>query len=390
MDFRISLQNKAFAEEVRSFFDTHLTDEIVASAWRTGTLHSDELHKVVAAKRWIGATWPTEVGGLGMNAADFAAFWETAHYVGAPVDGQQLTEMVGYVLVQRGTAQQKRDLIPQILSGDTVISLGFTEAESGSDVAAACTQAKRVPGGYQITGSKMFTTLAHIADYVFLLTRTGPQSPKHQGLTMFLVPLDSPGIEIQPVETFGGERTNATYYDDVFVPDELRVGDEGDGWGVLVSALDVERASVGGWVGQVRRVYDDLIQALRETQPAQLRSGALRDMLAGINVQIEAAAALADRVYCAISRGGVPSVEAAMTKLLVTDVLKGLSHVALDILGPVALLSSESFAAPVGGRLEHAFRHAQISTIYGGSNEIQRNIIALRALGLPSSDRIAR
>lgn len=382
MDFRTNTED-GFLQDVRQFFGEHLTEQIHQRVSQDGTLHDDGLHKALAAKRWIGASWPSGVGGLGMNAAEFGSFWEVAQYLGAPVDGQLVTEMVGHTIVRLGTETQKATFLPRIMSGDLLISLGYTEPDSGSDVAAAKTTATAVPGGYTITGSKMFTTLAHVADYVFLLARTDPSKSKHRGLSMFLVPTDAEGFEVRAVDTFGGERTNATFYDNVFVSEDLRIGAENDGWRVVMAALDVERASIRGYVGQARRLLDDLLDAL-QADPARLASAAVRESLARVNVQIEAAAALADRVFCAIARDELPTSESAMFKLLVTDVFKDLSHMALDLVGPAALLTHEVAAAPVHGRLEHSFRHAQIATIYGGSNEIQRNIISSRTLKLPT------
>ena len=382
MDFRANTRGSAFVQEVEAFFAEHLTPEIAARVDRDGTLHDNALHKATAARRWIGASWPEEVGGLGMDPAEFSAFWEIAQYCRAPVDGQLVTEMVGLTIARLGTEELKQAILPLIVAGEVLICLGYTEPDAGSDVAAAKTTAVRVDGGYQINGSKMFTTLAHVADYVFLLARTDSTGSKHRGLTMFLVPTGTPGVEVRAVETFGGERTNATFYDNVFVPESLRVGEENDGWRVVLTALDVERASIRGYVGQARRLLDDLLEAL-EAEPARLDSSSLRLALSTVNVQIEAAGALADRVFCALARGELPSTEAAMFKLAVTDVFKDLSHLALDLVGPAALLTGASPGAPVHGHLEHSFRHAQIATIYGGSNEIQRNIVAGRALKLP-------
>lgn len=384
MDFRSNTEGSAFVEDVQTFFAEHLTPEILARVDRDGTLHDDGLHKALASRRWIGASWPEELGGLGMDPAEFSAFWEIAQYCRAPVDGQLVTEMVGLTIARLGTDELKQAILPRIVAGEVLISLGYTEPDSGSDVAAAKTTAVRVDGGYQINGSKMFTTVAHIADYVFLLARTDPTVSKHRGLTMFLVPTSAPGVEVRAVETFGGERTNATFYDNVFVPDNLRVGAENDGWRVVLTALDVERASIRGYVGQARRLLDDLLEAL-EGDPGRLEASGMRSALSAVNVQIEASRALADRVFCAIAKGEIPSAEAAMFKLLVTDMFKDLSHLALDLVGPAALLTGASSGALVGGHLEHSFRHAQIATIYGGSNEIQRNIIAGRALKLPAA-----
>lgn len=385
MDFRSSPERDAFRREAEVFFAEHVTTEMAERARATGTIHDDDLYRALGGRRWIGAFWPAEDGGLGLAPVDAGVLYEAACYAQAPIDGHLITEMAGYAILKLGTPEQRAEFIPKILAGDMLLALGYTEPDSGSDVAAAKTRAVKVEGGYRIDGAKMFTTMAHVANYVFLLARTDPDVPKHRGLSMFLVPLDAEGVEIRPIETFGGERTNATFYDTVFVPDSHLVGRENDGWQVITLALDVERASVGGYVGQAARLYDDLVDALWDHAPEALRSSAVRTRLADWAARIEAARALADRVYCVLGGGGQPTVEAAMTKLAVTDTFKDLSHEALDLVGPAALVSHGDPAALAGGRLEHAFRHSQVSTIYGGSNEIQRNIIAYRGLGLPRS-----
>jgi len=229
----------------------------------------------------------------------------------------------------------------------------------------------------------MFTTGAHVADAVLLLARTDPSAPKHKGLTLFLVPLSSPGIEISPIRTFGGERTNSLFLDDVRVDDSCRVTEPGGGWNALLTGLEFERSMMGLYVGRAQRVMDDLLTGWSElgvAPPESARAG-----LAAMSVRLEAARAMSEHIYDRIAAGASLSVEAAMTKLLATEIFKDLAHAALDLLGPRSLLSAGSPAALAGGRLEHWFRHAQVATIYGGSSEIQRNIIAQHHLGLPPS-----
>jgi alkylation response protein AidB-like acyl-CoA dehydrogenase len=374
MDLRRSAEQRRAETDANAFFDAHLTAEMVERAWASGTLHDDTLHRAIAARGWIGAWWPAEFGGLGLSALEAGAIAEVAYRRNAPIVAQVLTEFAGRAILVHGTAEQRARFLPPILAGELLIALGFSEPDAGSDVAAVQTRAEPVDGGYRITGAKMFTTMAHASDYVFLLARTDPTAAKHRGLSMFLIPLDAGGVEIRPMETFGGERTNATFYDSVFVPGSQRIGAENDGWAVLGAALTVERAAVGSYVGEARRTFDALVEALERGRPAALDDPHVRSRLADWSARIEAAAVLADRVGWLLDRGEEPTVEAAMTKLAVTDVFKDLAHEALDLVGPEAL---------VDGSLTHSFRHSQVATIYGGSNEIQRNLIAQRALGLP-------
>jgi alkylation response protein AidB-like acyl-CoA dehydrogenase len=314
-----------------------------------------------------------------MNPADFGALWEALNYHLLPVDMLELTEMAAYAILRAGTIEQRSTFLAPIRTGKLLVALGYSEPDAGSDVAAAKTTATRDGNGWVVNGAKIFTTGAHVSDYVLLLTRTNPDAPKHRGLTLFLVSLRDPGVEIQPIYTFGGERTNAVFYDDVTVSDDARIGEVDQGWAVLNVALDFERTLMGSFVGQAQRLLDDLLEAVGDGS----LGSAERARIAQLNVRIEAARGLADHVYRLALAGQAFTVEAAMTKLTVTEAFKDLAYLALDVIGPPALVSGHDTGAPVRGRLEHWFRHSQIATIYGGSNEIQRNIIAGRGLGLP-------
>ncbi len=262
--------------------------------------------------------------------------------------------------------------------------LGYSEPDAGSDVAAVATKAVRDGDDWVIDGQKMFTTMAHEAHYVFLLARSNPDAPKHKGLTMFLVPMDTPGIEITPVETMGGERTNITFYSDVRVPDSARVGEVDAGWTVMHAALVYERNSAN-W-GEP----DHLVEAVaglgararrRRRPPVRRPGGASRPGPA--TTELEVGRLLLFRSAWLSSRGEMPQVEGSMAKLHITEAFVRASSDLLDLLGTAGLARRGEPGAPLDGLVEHAFRHAVVTTIYGGSSEVQREIIAGRGLGLP-------
>ena len=177
-------------------------------------MHDWGFHRALCARGYLAAGWPTEVGGLGRSAIDQCLLAQELYGSGAPIDGLSIAAMVGATLLLCGTDEQKATVVPRILAGEVMCCLGYSEPDAGSDVAAVATKAVRDGDSWVIDGQKMFTTMAHEAHYVFLLARSNPDAPKHKGLTMFLVPMDTPGIEITPVETMGGERTNITFYND--------------------------------------------------------------------------------------------------------------------------------------------------------------------------------
>ncbi|MEO9165234.1 MAG: acyl-CoA dehydrogenase, partial [Aquihabitans sp.] len=236
-DFRLGPDVESFRTEVRAFLAEHVTEEVIETAYTTGTIHDSGLHQKMAAAGWISAGWPAEFGGQGRSPLEMNALTEEMYLSGAPVDGLGVASLVAHTLLIDGTDWQKRTIIPEILAGQAMCCLGYSEPDAGSDVASVVTKAVQDGDEWTITGQKMFTTMAHEAKYVFLLTRTNTEVAKHKGLTMFVIPMDHAGISFTPVHTMGGERTNITYYDDVKVDDKYRVGEVDGGWKVMMTAL---------------------------------------------------------------------------------------------------------------------------------------------------------
>lgn len=388
MDFRLGERSETFRAEVADFLDEHWDEAGVDEAHHSGTYHNWEIHRALAGKGWIGASWPEDLGGQGRDVFEMTVFHEELARRRVPVDGMATTMMVAGVLRAAGTDEQRRSVIPRALRGEILISLGYSEPESGSDVAAAATRAVRDGEEWIIDGQKMFTTLAHEADYVFLLTRTNTDVPKHKGLTMFLVPMETPGIEIQPVHTLGGERTNITFYDGVRVPDSARVGDVDNGWRVMQIALAFERG--GGIGGELDRhlgaARSWAAETLDEAGRPKLNDPIVRGTLAAGAIRGEVARLLGLRTAWSAQATGVPShVHGSMAKLFATESLVQTVSALLDLLGADGQLQRGAEQAPADGWLEHAFRHVPVTTIYGGTSEIQRSIIAEHHLGLPRS-----
>jgi 3-oxochol-4-en-24-oyl-CoA dehydrogenase len=384
MDFRFDPETEAFRAEVRAFIAEHLTPEIVERARTTGTMHDWGFHRALCERRYLASGWPVEVGGLGRNAIDQTLLMQELYASEAPIDGLNIASMVGATLLVCGSDAQKADVLPRILAGEVMCCLGYSEPDAGSDVAAVATRAIRDGDDWVIEGQKMFTTMAHEAHYVFLLARSNPEAPKHKGLTMFLVPMDTPGIEITPVATMGGERTNITFYADVRVPDSARVGEVDEGWSVMHAALVYERNSAN-W-GEPDHLVESVARWAAEpdaTGRRPLDDVLVREALARASTELEVGRLLLFRAAWLSSRGELPQVEGSMAKLHITEAFVRASAELLDTLGASGLVAGGEPGSVLHGLVEHAFRHSVVTTIYGGSSEVQREIIAGRALGLP-------
>jgi alkylation response protein AidB-like acyl-CoA dehydrogenase len=384
MDFNLGDRSDAFRAEVHDFVAGNLRPEAIERVHETGTVHDWDFYRALGAQGWIAASWPSEYGGQDRDPFEMTALRDELRMAQVPLDGMGNSLIVARTIRHLGTDEQKQTFLPPLLSGEIIFALGYSEPDSGSDVAAAKTTAVRDGEEWVIKGQKMFTTLAHEARYVFLLARTDPDVPKHKGLTMFIVPLDSPGIEIHPVHTMGGERTNITYYDDVRVPDRFRVGEVDGGWNVLTVALTFERGGFG--LSEADRVWQQVVDWATSTERegrSAIEDTDLRERLAWMRIHNEVATLLAYRTSWVATQGGMPGVEGSMHKLWYAESMATDSAELIDMLAPEGLLAHGAEGAPVDGWVETLYRHAPVTSIYGGTSEVQRSIIAERGLGLP-------
>jgi alkylation response protein AidB-like acyl-CoA dehydrogenase len=372
--------------QVRKFLAEHVTDELLERVHRTGTWHDPEFARALGERGWIAPGWPREEGGEGRGWLEQMVLREEIDRADAPISGLSVTMLVANTIRLWGSEDLKAALLPRVVRGEVVMVLGYSEAGSGSDVAAARTSAVRDGEGWVINGEKMFTTHAQVADYVFLLTRTDPAGRKRRNLTMFLVPMDTPGVSVSEVKTLGGERTNITVYSDVRVPDSARVGEVDGAWAVLSSALMFERAST--WAPALDRLVDAALEATSERRPdggRRFRDPSQRGRIARAAADAEASRLLALRSGWVAAQGEATMSEGPMAKLFSTEAYTRHAADLLDLVGPDGLRSSGHEVPRGAGVIEHAFRHSQVTTIYGGTSEIQRSIIAERGLGLPRS-----
>jgi alkylation response protein AidB-like acyl-CoA dehydrogenase len=385
MDFRLPDDVERFRDDVRAFLDEHMTAELEERVYRTGVSYDPEFTVALRERGWLTPGLGEGETAAVRNPYEMRVLNHEFGLRDAPHYATGTTSMVASLVKRFGSEELQREILPKVRRGDIMIVLGFSEPESGSDVANAQTRAVRDGDEWVINGSKMFTTNAHIADYVFLLTRTNPDVGKHKGLTTFLVPMKQPGVEVQGVYTLSGERTNITFYNDVRVRDGWRIGDVDGGWRVMTASLQDEHSA--GFGCRIQRLLEETEAWARETVDAdgrpRIEDPDVRERLARCATELEVALLLEHRTMWMAANGEVPEAEGPMSKLFSSEALERAAQDLCELVGPDALRSYFDPSAPRGGRIEHSLRFSLGTTIYGGTSEIQRNIIASRGLGLP-------
>ncbi|WIM89682.1 acyl-CoA dehydrogenase family protein [Candidatus Mycobacterium wuenschmannii] len=384
MHFQLDADTAAYRDGFRAHLNDVLTPEFEERVYRSGVSHDEEFAKGLVTKGYFAPGWPVELGGQDRNLWDNQIVKEELMRFDAPVYLSETTRMVASIIREIGTPAMKDRILTGALNGDITVAFGFTEPECGSDVAAAATKAVRDGDDWLINGSKMFTTNGHIADYVFLLARTNPDKPKHKGLTMFLVPRDTDGFDAQAVWTLSGERTNITFYSDVRIGDEWRIGEVDGGWQVLGLSLQDEHAS--GWGPHLTRLLhhsEHWATTTNDEGTQPITNTDVRRRLARVAMENEVSELLLRRCVWMLEEGDIPVAEGPMSKVFSTEALVRASQDMIELVGTDGLRSYLDPTAPERGRIEHSLRFSLGTTIYAGTSEVQRNIIAQRGLGLP-------
>ena len=383
MDFSLSPGAVEFRAEVKAFIADHLTTEVVDQMHATGTFNDKTFNAALADAGLLAGAVP----GYGdRDPIELYILFNELEKAGAPYDGLAVTMLVAGVVNAVGTDFHRSRVLQKLLTGRFNCCLGYSEPDHGSDVASITTKAVRDGDEWVITGQKMWTTMAHVSDWVILLTRTNPDVPRHKGLTMFLVPMDTPGIEVQPVPTMATERTNATFYDGVRVGDEWRLGEVDGGWAVMGVALAFERGVMGGTnpaVPLLRHVRDWAGGAASPDGGTMLQDPLLRERLARTAIANQVSQLLTLRAAWIAATGGLPGLEGSMAKLYATGRYQQAVGWFQEMAGAEGLLGFDADGAAADGWIDYDARHAPVTTIYGGTTEINRNNVAERHLGLP-------
>jgi alkylation response protein AidB-like acyl-CoA dehydrogenase len=388
-----SPEHHALRKEIRQYYRELFTPEL-RRAWdeeqeQTGGPVFREIVGHMGRDGWLGIGWPVEFGGQGRTPIEQFIFWDETYRARAPLDIIPVNT-IGPTIMQFGSDEQKAEFLPPILRGELFFSVGYTEPNAGTDLASLETRAVRDGDEYVINGQKLFSTHAHAAEYIWLAARTDPDAKKHKGISIILVPTDTPGFSCTPLYTLGRERTNATYYENVRVPVSNRVGPENAGWGLITSQLNHERITLAT-PGFAESMLDEVWEwagkmpapgggTLLEQQWVQVH-------LARIYAKLRALQVLNWRSAWTLTEGIPNMAEASALKVMGTEFFVEAYDLLLEIVSAAGIVVEGEPGALFGGLMENAYRGATTLTFGGGVNEVQRDIIALAGLGLPRARR---
>jgi len=392
MNFEFSEEEQAFLKDVDEFLCRNYSPEVMDPtrenfAQLVDTPARRAFMKKIADRGWLGMTWPKEYGGSEREGVYEYLLNERLAGVGAPQIGKGVG-IIGKTLIAHGSDKLKKEFLPKILRNDIEFAIGYSEPQAGSDAAAMQLKAVREGDGWRLNGQKIFTTSAHFAEWYWVGARTDPDAPKHYGITLFLLPMNSPGLTVQGMETIGEDRTNQVFFDNVYVGDDYRVGDLNKGFQYISEALDLERFTLFTFAPIEKRVelLCDWVRRAERDGKSLRNDPIVRQRIAWLATETEVGRCLSLQFVAASMKGGAPPTnEASMYKLYGTELSQRVANEALDICGAAGQLRVRTEDAPMKGRFEGTYRATVVETVGGGSSEVQKNIIARRKLGLPKN-----
>lgn len=392
MDFELDTGQREWLSEVREFLRQNVTPALKAEIAAHGLEYPDgevsAFRRKIGERGWFGLNWPTEYGGLGLTAMHQHLLMSEFEYAGVP--GPDLTvTSVAPMIMRHGTEQNKREFLPPIARGELVCAVGYSEPNAGTDLASLRTRAVRDGDEWVINGSKIWNSGAQRCTHEWLCVRTDPEARRHRGISVIMVPIDAPGIEIRPLYAWSGYRTNETFFNDVRVPITNLIGEVNKGWTYITGALDLERGALTN-AGDLRRALNDLV-ALASVP---LRDGTVpgadpvfRRRLAQADADVEVATLMGYEAASLLDGGSIPSVEVSVEKIFTSELRQRIADLAIDLLGPDGLLAHHARGAPLDGFFERLYRVSPLMRFGGGTNEVLRDVIAQRGHGMPSYGR---
>ncbi len=383
----LTSEQKALRAELRAYFGELITDALREELRDSegGGPEYTRILKQLGEDGWLGISWPEEYGGQGRSPIEQYIFSEEIQRAGFPLPFLSLST-VGPTIMQFGTDEQKERFLPPILRGESQFAIGYSEPEAGTDLAALTTTAVRDGDEYVVNGTKVFTSLADFADYIWVAARTDPEAPKHRGISILVVPTDAPGFKWTPIHTVSGVRTTATYYEDVRVPVANRIGPENQGWTLIVSQLNHERVSLFN-AGPIQRIFEEVCEWARETKLVDGRRVIdqpwVQLNLAKFRAHLEVLRLMNWKQAWALTRGELHPAEASAVKVYGSEFNVEGYKLLMEVVGEAGCVKEGSPRAVMSGFLELMYRASLILTFGGGTNEVQRDIIAVAGLEMP-------
>ena len=391
MEIGYTPEQEKLRTELREYYENLLTPEIeegLAESHGIGPVVRSVV-KQMASDGWLGIGWPTEYGGQGRSAVEQFIFFDESMRSGAPVPMLTINT-VGPTIAEFGTPEQKEFFLPKILAGEIHFCIGYSEPNAGTDLGALQTRAVRDGDEYVINGSKIWTSLAGDADYIWLAVRTDPEAPKHKGISIIIVPMDTPGIRVVPMNLMSSHNINYTYFDDVRVPAGNVVAGENLGWSLITSQLNRERVTLCS-PGIIDRALGDVTEWAKATTLPDGRRMIdqewVQEHLARVKAEVEFLRLINWKVAWQATEGHLDVADASVIKVFGTEFYLRAFRLLMEVIGQGGYLQRGSTGAVLKGRLEMYARSMVILTFGGGTNEIQRDLIAIFGLGMPRSLR---
>ena len=394
MDFRFTEEELAFKAEVHQWLKQEIPQrwtELDPGIWEETEESwsiSRQFQRKLGQKGWLAPAYPKEYGGLELSHMKRLILAEELASNRAPisVEVEITVNWVAPTIILFGNESQKKEYGTRVAKGEIIFCIGYSEPNAGSDLAALQTRAVKVGDEYIINGQKIWCSYAHLADYCWLAVRTDPNMSKHKGISMFIVDMKTPGITVRPlINILNHHSFNEVFFDDVRIPKDNLVGQENNGWYQLVIALDLERSSIGTAAAQ-QRIIEELVGYAKVTKrngKPIANDALLRNQLAEMAVENEILRMMCYRIAWMYSKGMHPSYESSMTMVFSSELMRRLANVGMHIMGHYGELDRDSKWAPLNARIMRMYLSSVSIGVGGGSNEIQRNIIAMRGLGLP-------
>jgi alkylation response protein AidB-like acyl-CoA dehydrogenase len=392
MDFDLDEDQERWLAEVRAFLHDTVTDELLHERAMHGSEDPGpatiEFRRRMGERGWFGLTWPKEYGGLGLGPVHQHILVNELEYWRVPTLDLTVTS-VAPMIMRHGTERNKAEFLPLIARGEMRVAVGYSEPDAGSDLASLRTSARLDGVEWVINGSKIWNSLAQTATHEWLCVRTDPSAPKHKGISVIIVPIDIPGVDVRPLVTWPDFRTNETFFSDVRVPETNLIGEVNRGWQYITGALDLERGALTN-AGDLRRAVDELVALARTPLPGGERlldRPHVARAIAQLDADAEIATLMGLEASSMLADGAIPTVTVTAEKIFTSELRQRIADTATAVLGMRGLQAPDDPTAPAGGFFQKLYRSAPLMRFGAGTNEVLRDVIAQRGYGLPRRDR---